>query len=81
MKFLGSNEGVIQKNSKIINDPPYKIFVSKLADSSVNISSRTWCKTEDYWDVYFYMQEQVKKAFDANGVSIPFPQRDVHMHN
>ena len=58
---------------------PVDIFVSELGDSSVNFAVRPWCKSEYYWDVFFYMQENIKKAFDKEGVSIPFPQMDVHM--
>lgn len=60
---------------------PVDIFVSELADSSVNFAVRPWCKTEDYWTVYFYMHEELKKAFDKQGINIPFPQMDVHMRN
>jgi small conductance mechanosensitive channel len=55
------------------------VRVSELADSSVNFIVRPWCNSENYWEVYFYMQENVKKTFDANGVGIPFPQMDVHL--
>ncbi len=55
------------------------ILVSELADSSVNFTVRPWCKREDYWKVYFYMQEYVKKAFDKEGIGIPYPQMDVHL--
>ena len=60
-------------------EPPF-VRVVELADSSVNFTCRLWCKTDDYWDVYFHMNEEVKKAFDAQGVSIPFPQMDVHQY-
>lgn len=63
----------------IDHEQPVDILVSELADSSVNFAVRPWCKTEDFWNVHFYMHENVKKAFDAQGVSIPFPQVDVHM--
>lgn len=68
-------------DSRVLKDPEKLIVVSALADSSVNFTVRLWAKTEDYWGVYFDMIENVKKAFDAEGVSIPFPQRDVHIHN
>lgn len=66
---------------KILHDQPVDILVSELADSSVNFAVRPWCKTEDYWDVNFYMHENIKKEFDKNNIGIPFPQMDVHMHN
>jgi small conductance mechanosensitive channel len=57
------------------------IFVSELGDSSVNFAVRPYCKPEHYWDVYFYMTENIKKELDKANISIPFPQRDIHMHN
>lgn len=57
------------------------VFVSELADSSVNFAVRPYCKPEHYWDVYFHMQENVKKELDKAGISIPFPQRDIHVYN
>jgi small conductance mechanosensitive channel len=56
------------------------IRVSELADSSVNFIVRPWTKTGDYWTVYWDLQRAVKEAFDANGISIPFPQTDMHLH-
>lgn len=55
------------------------IIVTELADSSVNFSVRPWTKTEDYWTVYAYMHEEIKKAFDKENIGIPFPQMDVHI--
>ena len=62
----------------INHDKPVDIFVSELADSSVNFAVRPWCDSANYWDVFFYMQENIKKSFDKEGVSIPFPQMDIH---
>lgn len=62
----------------ILDDPAQGVVVGELADSSVNLNTRPFCKSEHYWDTLFYMQEHVKKAFDREGVSIPFPQTDVH---
>ncbi|MCW3805648.1 mechanosensitive ion channel family protein [Plebeiibacterium marinum] len=70
---------VISQNDKIFETPEPFVAVGELADSSVNITTRVWCKGEDYWGVFFYMNEAVKKAFDKQGVSIPFPQTDVHL--
>jgi small conductance mechanosensitive channel len=64
----------------ILNEPAQKVFVAELADSSVNLATRPFCKSEHYWDTLFYMQENVKKEFDKNGVGMPFPQMDVHMN-
>jgi len=65
----------------IDHEQPVDIFVSALGDSSVNFAVRPWCKTEDYWNVNFYMHENIKKEFDKAGVGIPFPQMDVHLKN
>ncbi|MEZ5016493.1 MAG: mechanosensitive ion channel [Flavipsychrobacter sp.] len=65
---------------EIDHDQPVDIIVTELADSSVNFSVRPWCKTADYWTVYAYMHEHIKKAFDKEGIGIPFPQMDVHLH-
>jgi len=71
---------VIDKNEKILKEPKAFIAVGELADSSVNITTRVWANGADYWDVFFYMNEMVKKEFDKQRISIPFPQRDVHLH-
>ncbi len=69
---------VIDKCDKVLDNPERLIAVGEHEDSSVQIIVRIWCKREDYWDVYFYMQENVKLAFDENGIVIPFTQVDVH---
>lgn len=71
---------VIAEDDRILKDPAPQISVSELADSSVNFVVRPWVKVEDYWGVYFDLNEKIKKSFDTNGVSIPFPQRDVHVY-
>ena len=73
-------ENLAAKDVRVLIDPEPKIVVSELADSSVNITVRLWVNTADYWGVFFDMHENVKKEFDAKGISIPFPQQDVHMH-
>ncbi|MFH1885923.1 MAG: mechanosensitive ion channel domain-containing protein [Pseudomonadota bacterium] len=70
----------LSKHPKILPDPPPMIKLLELADSSVNFAVRPWVKTPDYWDVYFDTMENMKKRFDAEGISIPFPQRDVYMY-
>lgn len=64
---------------QVLKNKAVDIFVSELADSSVNFAVRPWAKSEHYWDVYFYMHEHIKKEFDKEEISIPFPQMDVYM--
>ena len=71
---------VVDADERILKEPATNIAVHALADSSVNFVVRPWVKSVDYWDVFFDMQETVKKRFDEEGISIPFPQRDVHMY-
>ncbi len=70
---------IIKADDRILDDPAPKIAVSELADSSVNFVVRPWVKTDDYWDVYFDLTEQIKLVFDKQGISIPYPQQDVHL--
>ena len=56
-------------------------YVSELGNNSVNFAARPYCKPDHYWDVFAYMHENVKKELDKARISIPFPQRDVHIHN
>jgi small conductance mechanosensitive channel len=74
-------ESILKNDGRILNEPAPLIVVSELADSSVNITMRAWCNNADYWGIYFKMQESVKLEFDKQGISIPFPQRDVHVYN
>ncbi|GAB5410125.1 MAG: mechanosensitive ion channel [Balneolaceae bacterium] len=71
---------LLSGDDKILSDPEPFLAVSELADSSVNIAVRVWVNAPDYWDVYFRMNEEVYKTFDKEGLSIPFPQRDIHLH-
>lgn len=71
---------LIAQDDRILGDPQPFMAVSALADSSVNIVVRVWVKTEDFWPVHFRMNEEVYKAFAAAGLTIPFPQRDVHVY-
>ena len=71
---------VINANSKILKEPKPAVLVSELGDSSVNFNVRPWVNTADYWDVYFDITEGIKKKFDEQKISIPFPQRDVHIY-
>lgn len=74
-------EEILAGHKLILETPAPVIKVHELADSSVNYVVRPWCKTSDYWDVYWDVTRTVKERFDAEGVSIPFPQRDVHLFN
>jgi len=80
-KAKGILEGLLANHPKVLKEPASFIAVSELADSSVNFTVRAWVNAADYWDVFFYMQETVKKEFDKNNIGIPFPQRDVHIYN
>ena len=71
---------VLSEDQRVLKDPPIQVAVSELADSSVNFVARGWVNAADYWGVVFDVTEAVKKRFDAEGVSIPFPQRDVHIY-
>ncbi len=71
---------VISADERVLQDPAPQIVVSELADSSVNFHVRPWCATSDYWGVYFDFQKTIKQRLDSEGVSIPFPQQDVYMH-
>jgi len=73
-------ESLAAKDTRVLKEPAPMFVVSELADSSVNFTVRLWVNTADYWGVFFDMHENVKKEFDAQGISIPFPQQDVHMH-
>ena len=69
-----------ESNSNIIQDPKPYVAVSELGDNSVSIILRVWTASSDYWSVFFYMQELVKKTFDKQGLSFPYPQNDVHLY-
>lgn len=68
-------------NSKILKDPAPAVFVNSHEASSINLVLKVWCSNENYWDVYYALQEDVKLALDGNGISIPFNQLDVHIVN
>ncbi len=73
-------EEIIAADDRILQDPAPKIAVSELADSSVNFVVRPWCATAYYWAVMCDLTETIKKRFDQDGISFPFPQRDVHLY-
>lgn len=70
---------VVEADDRILQEPETVIAVSELADSSVNFVVRPWTTAANYWGVYFDLTEKIKLALDANEISIPFPQRDVHL--
>ncbi len=72
---------LVKADKRILAEPEPVIAVSELADSSVNFVVRPWVKAGDYWDVKFELTEKVKLAFDKAGISIPFPQSEVHLHS
>jgi len=72
---------LIEEDSRILKEPAPTVAVSELGESSVNFVVRPWVQTGEYWDVYFDFTEKVKLTFDAEGITIPFPQHDVHLYN
>jgi small conductance mechanosensitive channel len=79
-KVRGVIKRVLSEDGRILQEPAPTIGVLELADSSVNFAVRPWVSTADYWDVYFDTLEKLKKRFDSEGITIPFPQRDVHIY-
>jgi small conductance mechanosensitive channel len=71
---------ILRENPLVLETPESEVFIAALADSSVNFNVRPWCKSEDYFAVSAEVTEAIKKRFDAAGISIPFPQQDVHLH-
>lgn len=71
---------LMEEDERSLTDPAPRICVAGLGESSVDLMFRVWVATDDLWPYYWDMQEKVKKAFDAEGISIPFPQRDVHLY-
>ena len=72
---------ILQEDERVLKDPPPFVGLSEMAESSINFTVRGWVKTSDYWGVYFDTNEKIKKRFDAQDITIPFPQRDVHIFN
>jgi len=70
---------IIADDDRILKEPEALVAVSELADSSVNFAVRPWVKSEDYWGVFFDLNEKVKLTFDSNQISIPYPQMDIHL--
>ena len=74
-------EEIVSNHERVLKDPEPVVQLHELADSSVNFVCRPWVKTEDYWNVYWDVTRAVKQRFDKEGISIPYPQQDVHYHN
>jgi len=70
---------LFKEDKRILTDPAYFVGLSEMADSSVNLTARAWVKAEDYWGVFFDINEKTYNTFNAEGISIPFPQMDVHL--
>ena len=79
-RAISSCEAVMAAEQRILKDPESSVIVSELADSSVNLLVRFWSQSGDYWQLRSDMTRALKERFDADGLSIPFPQRDVHLH-
>jgi small conductance mechanosensitive channel len=72
-------QDILAKDGRILEEPPPTIGIVEFGDNSVNFAFRPWVKTAEYWDVYFALTEAIKKRFDEEGITIPYPQRDVHL--
>lgn len=79
-KVRSTIQELVAADNRILDEPACTIAVSTLADSSVNFVVRPWVNTADYWPVMFGLTEAIKKRFDKEGISIPFPQQDVHLY-
>ncbi|MEM7022971.1 MAG: mechanosensitive ion channel family protein, partial [Pseudomonadota bacterium] len=77
---FGAINDVLGADGRLHADPAPQVVVGELADSSVNIIVRVWCGAGDYWAVKFDLTKRFKEAFDAKGLTIPYPQQDVYMH-
>jgi small conductance mechanosensitive channel len=73
-------EDIVHGHELVLKNPEAQVKLHELADSSVNFICRPWVKPDDYWDVYWDITREVKRRFDAEGLSIPFPQHDVHLY-
>lgn len=73
-------EEIVSGHERVLKEPEAVVKLHELADSSVNFICRPWTRPDDYWNVYWDITREVKRRFDAEGISIPFPQRDVHIY-
>ena len=72
-------EQILEEDERVLDDPEPVVRVHALGESSVDFAVRPWVKTDDYWETYWDTTKKVKLRFDQEGISIPFPQRDVHL--
>jgi small conductance mechanosensitive channel len=78
-KAIKTTMNVLKANKKVLDDPAPTVAVANLGDSSVDLLVRPWVNTSDYWKSKWEITQQIKEAFDKENISIPFPQRDVHL--
>jgi small conductance mechanosensitive channel len=80
-KAIEAVRGVVKRDKRVAEKPMPKVGISEFADSSINIYARLWCRQSDYWDLMFDINKGIHDEFDKNNITIPFPQRDVHIYN
>jgi small conductance mechanosensitive channel len=73
--------GIARQHALVLQDPEPLVGIMNFGDSSINLTFRVWCLTDNYWTVYFDLHKQTKKALDEGGISIPFPQREIRILN
>ena len=72
---------ILEIDERILDDPPHQVMIKELGDSSVNINLRCWTNRQNYWSLLFDLTKRSKQELDKHGISIPFPQRDVHLYH
>ena len=70
---------LLEQDARVLRDPAFQVMVSNLADSAVTLNLRCWANSGDYWSLRFHLIRRCKEVLDAAGITIPFPQRDVHL--
>jgi len=78
-KVIKVTMAIIKRQKKVLKDPEPQVAVTRWDDSAVTLVVRPWAKTDDYWDVFFGLKKALKQGYDKAGISIPFPQRDIHI--
>ena len=79
-KVIKTTINLLKEDKRVLTDPKPQVAVKEMGDSSVNLVIRPWVKTEDYWNLFFDFQKAIKQKYDKEGISIPFPQRDLHLY-